>query len=252
MSQSEGRDPQDMVEAGVEAVDNVYDEAAQAAEAQLGHAELDLNDDDRLPWLESADDDYDEEGVDGARVFGFILAGLLALAVLVGGIWWFTHRPDPAMVADGSTIPAPEVPYKEAPKDPGGKTFAGTGDTSYAVSQGQDRAAKLAGGGEVPRPSVDAGTAPAPAAAGAAAPAAPSGGIGVQVGAFGSKEAAEAGWARLAGRSDVLKGVSHRVIEGQADIGKVYRLQAVAGDVAGADALCGRLKAVGIACQVKK
>jgi hypothetical protein len=252
MSQSEGRDPQDMVEAGREAVDNVYDEAAQAAEAQLGHAELDLNDDDRLPWLESADDDYDEEGVDGARVFGFILAGVLALGVLVGGIWWFTHRPDPDMVADGSTIPAPEVPYKEAPKDPGGKTFAGTGDTSYAVSQGQDRQAKLAGGGEVPRPSVDAGTAPAPAAAGAAAPAAPSGGVGVQVGAFGSKEAAEAGWAKLAGRSDVLKGVSHRVIEGQADIGKVYRLQAVAGDAAGADALCGRLKAVGISCQVKK
>ena len=248
----EGRDPQDIGEAA-EAVDNVYDAAAQAAQEQLGHAELDLNDDDRLPWLESADDDYDEEGVDGARVFGFVLAGVLALSVLVGGIWWFTHRPDPAMVADGSTIPAPAEPYKEAPRDPGGKTFAGTGDTSYAVSQGQDRQARLAGGGEAPRPSVDAGAAPAaPTGAGAAAPAPASGGVGVQVGAFGSRETAEAGWAKLASRSDVLKGVSHRVVEGQADIGKVYRLQAVAGDVAGADALCGRLKAAGIACQVKK
>jgi hypothetical protein len=45
--------------------------------------------------------------------------------------------------------------------------------------------------------------------------------------------------------------VSHRVIEGNADIGKVYRLQAVAGDTAGANALCGRLKGAGIACQVK-
>jgi hypothetical protein len=41
------------------------------------------------------------------------------------------------------------------------------------------------------------------------------------------------------------------VVEGKADIGTVYRLQALAGDAAGATDLCARLKAAGVACQVK-
>jgi hypothetical protein len=238
MIEGEGRDPAEYGDEIEEAVDQATYEADE-------HAELDLDEDDRLPWLESADDDYDEEGVDGARVFGFVIAGLLALAALVYAIWWFSHRtPDPALVADGSTIAAPTEPYKEAPKNPGGKSFAGQGDTSYSVAQGKDNQPKLAGGGEAPKPSIDvgSGTAAAPAA----------GGVGVQVGAYGSREKAEQAWAALAGRSAALKGVSHRVVEGTADIGKVYRLQAVAGDGAAADALCGKLKAGGISCQVKR
>jgi len=242
--ENEGREGSESDPAeGAEAVEQPVTEAETEA------AELDLDEDDRLPWLESADDDYDEEGVDTARVFGFVLAGLLALAVIVGAIWWLGHRkPDPAMVADGSTIPAPSEAYKEAPKNPGGKTFAGTGDTSYATAQGKKGSAQLSGGGETPKPSVDTATKP-----GATPPPAPAtGGVGVQVGAFGSKATAEAGWSALQGKSDALKGVSHRVIEGTADIGKVYRLQAVAGDEAAANALCGKLKAAGIACQVKR
>lgn len=231
-------------------------EAAKEEIAEFVHGgddaeQLDLDDDDRLPWLESADDDYDNAAVDTARVFGIGLAAIALLAAIVGGIWWASHRkPDPALVADGSTIAAPSEPYKEAPKNPGGKTFAGTGDTSYAVSQGKGQ---LTGGGEAPKPSVDAGTVGAPANVPPAnAPRAPTGGVGVQVGAFGSQASAEAGWSRLAGQSDALKGVSHRVVEGSADIGKVYRLQAVAGDEAAANALCAKLKAAGIGCQVKK
>ena len=49
----------------------------------------------------------------------------------------------------------------------------------------------------------------------------------------------------------LLSGVSHRVVEGRADNGTIYRLQAVTGDAAAAKALCGKLKAKGIACQVK-
>lgn len=234
-------------------------EAAKEEVAEFVHGgddaeQLDLDDDDRLPWLESADDDYDDAGVDTARVFGIGLAAIALLAAIIGGIWWVSHRkPDPALVADGSTIAAPSEPYKEAPKDPGGKTFAGTGDTSYAVSQGKagaqsGNAGQLTGGGEAPKPSVDTG-----APGGGVAPSnAPAGGIGVQVGAFGSQASAEAGWSRLAGQSAALKGVSHRVVEGNADIGKVYRLQAVAGDEAAANALCAKLKAAGIGCQVKK
>ncbi|MEO7247450.1 MAG: SPOR domain-containing protein [Novosphingobium sp.] len=241
------------------------DAAAGAAESHVPdrvdpaheHSELDLDDDDRLPWLESADGDYDDAGVDSARVFGFALAGIAVLAALIGAIWWVGHRtPDPSLIADGSTIAAPSEPYKEAPKNPGGKTFAGTGDTSYAVSQGKETQGHLTGGGTVPKPSVDTGAAVAGHAAPVSAPAAPAvsagGGIGVQVGAYGSQASAEAGWARLVGQSAALKGVSHRVVEGNADIGKVFRLQAVTGDEAAANALCGKLKAAGVACQVKR
>jgi cell division protein FtsN len=176
-------------------------------------------------------------------MIGFVLLGIIALGALVGGIWWATHRgPDPALVADGSTIAAPEGPYKEAPKDGGGKQMDGTGDTSFGVSQGQDRQAQLAGD-DAAKPEVEiskpATNAPA------------SGGVGVQVGAFSSQAKAEAEWARLQGQHSALSGVGHRVIQGQADIGTVYRLQAVAGDASAASALCARLRASGVSCQVK-
>ncbi|MFM5930100.1 MAG: SPOR domain-containing protein [Novosphingobium sp.] len=240
MIEDNGRDPEDIRDE----IEGAADEAQDAVYVTDENAQLDLDEDDRLPWLESADDDYDDEGVDGARVFGFVIAGLLALAALVYAIWWFSHRtPDPALVADGSTIAAPTEPYKEAPKAPGGKSFAGQGDTSYSVAQGKDSQTKLAGGGEAPKPTIDAGTGQTNSN---------TGGVGVQVGAYGSREKAEQAWSMLAGRSPALKGVSHRVVEGTADIGKVFRLQAVAGDGAAADALCGKLQASGISCQVKR
>ena len=74
----------------------------------------------------------------------------------------------------------------------------------------------------------------------------------MQVGAYSSQAAAEAGWSRLSSSHDALKGLKHRVVEGSADIGTVYRLQAVAGDVASANALCASLKSSGVACQVKR
>jgi hypothetical protein len=215
---------------------------------------LALEEEERLPWLESSDDDYNDDASDTQRMMGFVLMGLVALAAIVGGIWWATHRSAGPQPADGSVIAAPSEPYKSAPADPGGKTFEGTGDSSFAVSEGQARPAQLGSGGSG---SPAAATSPAPkasasAAAGAAAPAAASGGVGVQVGAYSSNAAAEAGWSSLASRhSAILAGVKHRVVQGTADIGTVYRLQAVAGDNASANALCGKLKGAGTPCQVK-
>lgn len=245
----------------IEGEDNQQDWDDGGDQQPLETDQLALADDqgERLPWLESAEDDYeDEEDTGTGRLFALFALGLVLLGAIVGGIWWATHRaPDPALVADGSTIEAPAQPYKEAPKDPGGKTFDGTGDSSFAVSEGQNRPAQLGGEtpGVAPVPSPSATPAAKPSAAAtqtAAAPVLAAGGVGVQVGAFSSKAAAEAGWTKLVGQSNgALSGVSHRVIEGSADIGKVYRLQAVAGDTAGAQALCGKLKSAGIACQVK-
>lgn len=244
------RDENDRFDDRQDAADEGRDwDAADDAEL-LDPAEEDTS----LPWLESGDDEeYNEYGgSDTGRILGFVIVGLIALAAIVGGIWWATHRTtDPELVADGSTVPAPEQPYKEAPEAPGGKTFDGTGDTSFAVSEGQNRPARLGEQSGTASPSVDIAPKPAAsAAAPAAAPAPATGGVGVQVGAFKSREKAEEGWAKLAA-NPALSGVRHRVVEGQADIGTVFRLQAVAADAGAAQALCSRLKASGVACQVK-
>jgi hypothetical protein len=206
--------------------------------------------DERLPWLEGGDDEEDEAGVDTGRIVGFAMFAALALAALVAGIWWFGQRaPDPELVADGSTIEAPPGPYKTKPSDPGGKTFEGTGNLAPAVGEGKETEGRIAQN-DVPVPSIDApkpGQSPTPKETSAA-----SGAVAVQVGAYTSKETAEAGWQRLLSQTDKLSGVSHRVVQGSADIGMVYRLQAMAGNAATASQLCAALKSDGVACQVKR
>lgn len=221
----------------------------------LDTGRLALDEEERLPWLESEDDFEADEGTAPARLLGLVLAGLAALAAIVGGIWWGTHRDaNSDAVADGSVIEAPKQPYKEAPRQPGGKTFAGTGDSSFAVSAGQSQPARLgqAGGGSKlvgPGPKIAKTTG---AAAGTpASPAQESAGIGVQVGAYSTQATAEAAWGRLSQQYEALSGLHHRVVEGQADIGTVYRLQAMAGNRSAANALCARLRSAGLACQVK-
>lgn len=213
---------------------------AQAAAAQTA---LGLDEEERLPWLESADDEDEDGGVETARLVRFVLLGVALLAAIVGGLWFVSHQGgNQSRIADGGVIKAPAVPYKEAPKDAGGKTFAGTGDSAFAVSEGKSTPAKLGGAETL----VAAATSGAAAAGGA-----DTGGVGVQVGAYSSQATAEAGWSRLASGNEALKGLRHRILEGSADIGTVYRLQAVAGDLAAANALCASLKASGVACQVK-
>jgi len=202
------------------------------------------DEDERLPWLE-ADEDYESGGVDTGRLVLFILGSLVALAAIIGGGYWLlSDRPDPAMVADGSVIEAPEGPYKERPADPGGAQAAGTGDTSFAVAEGRPPPSRVATGADAPAPSIDRDQ-------DGGMPAAAAGGVGVQVGAYSSRERAEEGWQALSGSHEALSGVSHRVIQGTADGATVFRLQAVAGSAAAAQQLCAGLKASGADCQVK-
>jgi hypothetical protein len=231
--------------------DNADTLSAGADEERLALEE----DDEQLPWLESADD-VDEEGPDTGRIIGFALVGLLALVAIVGGIWWAGHRSSqPHLVADGSIIEAPAEPYKSKPENPGGKTFAGTGDTSFKVGEGKTSEGRV-DPKLVAKPSIDLEQAgdksKLVAAASPEEGAADAGGIGVQLGAYVTKDQAQAGWNTLVGRHEILKGRNHRIVEGKADIGTVYRLQVVAGDVAGANSLCQSLKAAGAACQVKR
>ncbi|WP_353230280.1 SPOR domain-containing protein [Novosphingobium sp.] len=257
------------------------DEHDAASHDGAGHDEtvhapsLDLGEDERLPWLESADDVEDERtGGGSGRLIGLAAAALLLLGTLVGGVYWFTHRGGSSRPADGSLIEASKDPYKVAPADPGGKTFAGTGDTSFKVSQGEHPEASLgtgapaaaspaatpsppaAGSSATATPAAKPAAHDAPHAVAAAKPAAASpapagGGVAVQVGAFSTNALAESAWTHLVAAHDVLNGQGHRVVEGKADIGTVYRLQALASDTSAANSLCNRLQADGVKCQVK-
>ena len=269
--------------------------------APAAHPSFGLEHEDRLPWLESDDRFDDGRTVDSTRVAGAVAGGLALLALVVGGVWYGTHHhAGGTPVADGSTLAAPAGNVKEAPKDPGGKTFAGTGDSSFALSQGQSRPAQLAadatrsasdvakGAGAIAASAalaaasagadaVNAGKAPtasvgsritaasdtatathAPAqtvkpsinSAAAVDTGAGDGGL-VQVGAYSTQASAEAGWVRLAGAHDALSGLRHRIVEGQADIGTVFRLQAITAP-GGAGALCDKLRGINVACQVKR
>lgn len=220
-----------------------------------GEEQLSLADaDERLPWLES-DDEYEQPGVDTGRIVAFAAVGLLFIVLVLGAIYYFTRdRRDAELVADGSTIAAPATPYKARPENKGGREVEGTGYESYGVGEGREVQGQIAADG-VPVPSIDRQQTDAPAATpspAATTGAAASGGIGVQVGAYSTRAQAEAGWSQLSGRYDALQGRSHRVLQGTADSGTIFRLQAVAGSAAEADTLCRSIKAAGGDCQVKR
>lgn len=223
--------------------------------------ELDLGDDDvRLPWLEGDDDeDLVQGGVGSGQLIGFVVLGIALLALIIGGIWWFQReQPDEALVADGETIAAPAEPYKTKPKNPGGEVVAGTGDTSFAVAEGQTRQVRIgngdvAGPAQTTAPAVAASATPAASASSSAASASTTdmSGVGVQIGAYSNRESADKGWTTLTQQHEVLSGMRYRIVEGRADIGTVYRLQAVPSDLAAANRLCATLKGAGLNCQVK-
>ena len=208
--------------------------------------ELALNDDDSLPWLES--EDYDDDGgIDTGRIVSFAAILLLILALVIGAVWYFTNRThDETHVADGSTVAAPEGPYKVRPEVAGGKQFAGTGDTSFAVGEGKSTESVIKDGQpeSTARPTLSTRTTDETPIE--------QDGVGVQVGAYGSRGLAETGWVTLRNKTTLLNGVRHRVLKGQADIGTVYRLQAIAADLNEARSLCESLQGEGIACQVKR
>lgn len=231
------------------------EESGGSGGADDADGELDLSSDESLPWLEADEEDEGAGGVDTAQIVGFGVV-LIALALgIIGAIYLITNRTaDPELVADGSTIAAPEGPIKERPDDPGGKEFAGTGNVAPAVGEGQTREGQI-GGSEGESGSklaaADGGEADAPATSEPKPTPVASGGAYVQLAAYGTRARAEQGWRDLSRQTSALSGRSHRVVEAQVGGATVYRLQVIQPDRAAASELCSAIKADGLDCAVK-
>lgn len=226
-----------------------YDSPYEQEDEWEDEDELDLADDESLPWLDAGDEDDAPGGVDTSRLVLMSLLALMVLGVAVAGIWFATSTISDEPTPDGSVIAAPDEPYKTRPDVPGGKTFAGTGDTSFAVGEGQTREGRLADPERTSTSAVDGPSIASTVNEGERASQAS--GIAVQVGAYPQRSDAEAAWQNLTRQTEALSGVSHRVVEARVDIGTVYRLQAMVGDRSSANRLCSALKNDGLACFVK-
>lgn len=222
-------------------------EYAAADEAGLEAEPLMLADEEeRLPWLES-DEDYEEESFDINRLIVIALVAIAALIALLGLIYWFSKpSTDEELLAEGSTIEAPDEPFRTTPEDAGGREVAGTGDMSFEVGEGETRESRLAEGGETAAPSIDREQ------SGSSETAAPAGSVAVQVAAYSSRERAEQGWRDMSGRFEALSGLNHRVEAASVDGATVYRLQALTGSESAAQSVCQSVRAAGGDCQVKR
>ena len=238
--------------------------------------EIDLRDEDRLPWLETVEPD-EPDGPGVARVIALVVLGLVVLGAIAFGIWKLNRPGTPS--GEGALIAAQEGDYKVRPDDPGGLKVEGEGDTAVATSDGKAGAAAIDLRAVPERPVTNtgraSGTAPAPAASGttravanvpasggrltAAAPmSAPranipgsgSGGSLVQLGAYPTEGAANAAWSAMAKRFGYVSTLGKSVQQADVNGRKVYRLRVNAGSANAATDVCGRLKVAGESCFV--
>lgn len=243
---------------------------------------LDLDDEDRLPWLEPAIDDEADDRISPLRLLGLILLGLALIGAVVAGVWWMQNRNGGGSAGEGQLIAAPTEDYKIAANEADAKKFDGEGDASFAASEGVLPAGKVDPSRMPEEPAVTpaereaAAKAAKKAAADKAAAAkaaaakdkpgnaaavtrpdepapkaepAASGGW-VQLGAFSSEAAANKAWGTLSKRFAYLTDLNRSVSPAKVGDGTVYRLRVGAGSAAGAQTLCGKLRVAGENCVV--
>lgn len=224
------------------------------------------NADDRLPWLETADEVY-EEPRDWSRPILLALLGLAVIAAAIGGYWW-VKRGGSAQ-GGGELINAQEGPYKVKPEEPGGMQVPGVGDTVFAASEGattngsvdvaampETPVAGKAAPKATPTPVKGARsvTASIPAAVAQAtmpaqkSPGASAGSAVLQLGSFPSEAGANTAWARMSKRFNYIAPLGHSIEKALVNEKTVYRLRVNAGSNGQARELCGKLKAAGEAC----
>ena len=99
-------------------------------------SDMRADDEDRLPWLEAVDEEDVAEGPSVGKLAAFVIIGLAAIGLIVGGLFWMNGSDDAGTGADQTLIAAPAGDYKVKPDDPGGMKVEGQGDTVFAASEG--------------------------------------------------------------------------------------------------------------------
>ena len=218
------------------------------------------DEDDRLPWLEAVDEDERPEGPPAGKMIAYVVIGLIALGLIVGGIFWMGNRDGASTSgADDTLIAAPEGDYKVKPADPGGMQVEGESDTALAASQGVAPQGQIDVGAvpEAPVTAQPKDTTPAPQptqvaaapepAAKPEAPAPAAGGATIQLGAFDSGAQANAAWKAMSGRFKYLEPLGHSVMTATVN-GRTYSRLRASGP--GARDICRRLEVAGETCIV--
>ena len=62
--------------------------------SDLGRGMGGAADEDRLPWLEPVEDEGGDEGVSAGRLVAGLVVALVALGLIVGGVYWLKQRAD--------------------------------------------------------------------------------------------------------------------------------------------------------------
>ncbi|MCA1199959.1 SPOR domain-containing protein [Sphingomonas sp. R647] len=223
--------------------------------------------DDRLPWLETVEDDY-REGPSALRIILLVLVGLAIIAAALFGWWWYQRTVTGE--GTGALINAQEGSYKVKPDEPGGMKVEGEGDTVFAASEGattngsvdvsavpetpvdgkaapKARLAPVKGASRVVAP-IQSGSVPKAAAPTQAAPGPSAGSATIQLGSFPSEAEANVAWTRLAKRFSYLAPLGKGIAKADVNGKTFYRLRVNAGSNGQARELCGKLKAAGEAC----
>ena len=229
-----------------------------------------MADEDRLPWLEVVDDDDVEGGVTVGKLVALIIAALVALGIVIGGIWMLRSQSAPPPV-DPKLIAAQAGDYKVKPENPGGMKVEGKGDSAFAASEGVEANGKIDTNAmpESPlkgirgpvvadvasKPSTNATVAVPKATTTLTAkppmPVAQKTVVGtgvVQLGAYGSQAKADTAWSMLSKKYDFLASLTKSVVPAEVGGSKVYRLRVnAAGEAA---AVCAKLKAADENCLI--
>ncbi len=239
------------------------------------NAPLHFEEEERLPWLEPIEE-VDDSGASIGRLIGLVVAGLVGIGLIVGGLWWWqNHGGRPR----GELIAAPAGPVRvPAPAEPG--RFDGDGNVAVAAAEGvvtpgrvdtskmteqpvAPPAAAVAIAPAIPAATAKATTPavqPAPATpipvkatrpADVPTPAASVPATGtIQLGAFENEATAAAAWNRLKGRFDWLAPFNRTITPARVNGRTFYRLRAAAGTTRAAQDLCARLRVAGENCLV--
>ena len=227
-------------------------------------------DEDRLPWLEAVDEEATGEGVSVGKLLALIVAALVALGIVIGGVWALRSKSAPGNTTDPTLIAAAEGDYKVKPEAPGGMKVEGKGDSAFATSEGAEATGKIDTNAlpEAPVKGVKGAavadtngkasansTVTVPKPGGQLVAKTPvvvapvrtgAGGAMVQLGAYGSEAKATTAWTMLSSRYAYVATLKHQIVTAEVGGSTVYRLRADAG--AQAAGICAKLKAAGENC----